>query len=291
MYYEKNYFDNDLKLRFISNYEAASINVEEGLRKDNLTTSPHNDYYGIDFIKSKNTKVLINKNIYSYTEPILILKKPRMNIYWNCYKGPYSFLSIKIHPLLFNNIPDIDKVLMCFFELKDGNNIFELNLPQFTTLVTCLDLIQAALFAKCGRFSIESRVKTLISELSKIYETNYKEYIASTDNIPAQVMDYIEKHCLERITLQTISDKFYISFNTINAIVKGISGKTFKEYLTDLRLDTANTLMKSGFYSISSVAKLSGFSDYSSFIRTYKKRYGTTPSIMLKKANNNQPTI
>ena len=172
---------------------------------------------------------------------------------------------------------------MCFFELKDGENVLKLNSPKLTMLVTCLDLIQAALFAKCGRFSIESRVKTLISELSLIYETNYKEYVASTDSISAQVMDYIEKHYLEKVTLQTISDKFYISYNTINSIVKGISGKTFKEYLTILRLDTANTLIKAGYYSLASVAKLSGFPDYSAFIRTYKKYYGFSPSQALKK--------
>lgn len=283
MYYEKNYFDDDLKLRFISNDEKSSISIDEKLENKNSLNNPHNDYYGIDFIKSEKTKVLINKKIYSYNEPILILKKPKLSLSWNCYKAPYSFLTIKIHPILFNNIPDIDKVLMCFFELKDGENVLKLNSPKLTTLVTCLDLIQAALFAKCGRFSIESRVKTLISELSLIYETNYKEYVASTDSIPAQVMDYIEKHYLEKVTLQTISDKFYISYNTINSIVKGVSGKTFKEYLTILRLDTANTLIKAGYHSLASVAKLSGFPDYSAFIRTYKKYYGISPSKALKK--------
>ena len=282
MYYEKNYYDDELTLRFISNDKEEYRTIDEKLEISVSKNDPNNAYYGIDFIKSEKTKILINKKFYSYNEPILVLKKPKSNLYWNCYKGPYSFLTIRIHPLLFNNIPDIDKTLMCFFELKDGENIFKLNSPKFVTLVTCLDLIQAALFAKCGRFSIESRVKTLISELSLIYETNYKEYVASTDSISAQVLDYIEKHYLEKITLKTISDKFYISFNTINSIVKKLSGKTFKEYLTILRLDTANALIRTRNYPLASVAKLSGFSDYSAFIRTYKKYYGISPSQALK---------
>ncbi len=101
--------------------------------------------------------------------------------------------------------------------------------------------------------------------------------------------DYISRHYLEKITLQTISDKFFVSFNTINAIVKQYSGKTFKSYLTSCRLKTANDLLDSGNHSISAIAKLSGFSEYSSFIKAYKKAYGIAPTQKVNKNSTYYP--
>ena len=281
MNYQKNYHDDDLKVWFVNCDEGEDTPQDDYFEK---YINNYSDYYNIDFACSDKTIVIIDNKVFHYKGRIIIFSKPGLNIKLQCTKQPYHFLSLKIHPNIFKDLHDNDKVLQFFYKLKDEQIVLNLDSPQFTTLETCLDLIQAALFARCGRFSMESRINTLISEMSLIYETNYMEYIASTDSIPAQIMDYISRHYLEKITLQTISDKFFVSFNTINAIVKQYSGKTFKSYLTSCRLKTANDLLDSGNHSISAIAKLSGFSEYSSFIKAYKKAYGIAPT---QKANKN----
>ncbi|MGN0172928.1 MAG: helix-turn-helix domain-containing protein [Acutalibacteraceae bacterium] len=286
MNYEKCYYDDDLKIRF--------VNFDENIDKY-FVSSPNEDYenlqdyYQLIYVNCKETNVIINNNFYTYSEPILIIAKPKLDFKWYCAIQPFYRMRMIIHPSVFNNVQDNDKVLEFFYKLEDEKNIFKLNSPQFSSLKNYLDSIQAALFARCGRFAMESRINALISEIGLIYDTNYKEYIAATDSIPTQIIDYIEKHYLEKITLQSICDKFFVSINTVNAIVKKFTGSTFKQRIMYLRLNAANTLIKDGNYSISSISKLSGFHDYSSFVRAYKKHFGVLPSEVMNKKRKNVP--
>ncbi len=49
------------------------------------------------------------------------------------------------------------------------------------------------------------------------------------------------------------------------------------DYRNALRLEYAGRLLRSGEYNVSEAAELSGFSNISFFIRSYKKKYGHTP--------------
>ena len=49
------------------------------------------------------------------------------------------------------------------------------------------------------------------------------------------------------------------------------------DYRNALRLEYAGRLLRSGEYNVSEAAALSGFSNISFFIKTYKKKYGYTP--------------
>ncbi|MBQ4155897.1 MAG: helix-turn-helix transcriptional regulator [Clostridia bacterium] len=285
MNYERNYHNDDLKVWFVNCDEG------KGIPEDYIDRYINNysDYYNIDFANSEDTVVIIDGKVFHYKGKILVFSKPGLNLKLQCLKEPYNFLSLKIHPNIFKNFQDNDKFLQFFYNLNENEVVIDLDAPQFDSLNTCVNLVLTALFARCGRFAMESRINTLISEMSLIYETNYKEYIASTDSIPAQIMDFIKKHYLEKITLQTISDKFFVSFNTTNAIVKQYTGKTFKQYITTRRLKTANDLIDSGNHSIYTIANLAGYSDYSAFIKAYKKTFGITPTEKARKNNTYYP--
>lgn len=285
MNYAKCYYDDDLKIRFV-NYDE---NIDDYFNSTPIDDHNCRDYYQLIYINGKETNVILDKKIYTYSEPILIVAKPKLNFKWYCSKQPFYRIKMYVYPSVFQNTKDSDKVLEFFYKLENENIVIKLNLPQFSSLKNYIDSIQSALFARCGRFTMESRINALISEIALIYETNYKEYVAATDSIPAQIMDYIDKHYFAKITLQSICDKFYVSINTVNAIVKKFTGFTFKQYILHLRLDTANTLISSGNYSIATIAKLSGFSNYSSFVKIYKKHYGVPPSKVMNKNMNSIP--
>jgi len=50
------------------------------------------------------------------------------------------------------------------------------------------------------------------------------------------------------------------------------------QYLQDLRMQNAESMLRSTFLSVKEVAFASGISDVSSFAREFKRRYGVTPS-------------
>ena len=285
MDYEKNFQDDDLKIRF--------LNIDENPVDHDSKITPYidyyNSYYQLIYINSKNINVTINKTVRYYNEPILIVAKPFLNFSWHCLRKPFFYIDIKIHPKVLNNIPDSEKVLQFFYEFQDEERIIKLNNPRFSSLISFLDIIQTALFARCGRFSMESRVKTLISELNLIYETNYKEYVTSTDSVPVKIVDYVEKHYLDKITLEQLCNKFFVSDKTANSIFKLYTNKTFRQYVTELRMKTAKKLLESGYIEAKRCAELSGFTNYSTFFQAYKKFYGTAPSDILKKPEKYWP--
>ena len=244
--YDKCYFDNDIKIRFVNIDESIDnyIPSEADLKNDT-----YSDYYHLVYATGSETKVIIDNKVYTYSDPVLIIIKPQAKLKWYCAKLPFYRMRILLHPSFFKDNDDNDDVLEFFYKLNGEQNVIKLNLPQFCSLKFYIESIQAALFAHCGRYSTEARVKALISELNLIYEANYKEYVTATDSIPAQIIDYIERHYLEPITLEGICNKFFVSNNTVNAIVKRMTGRTFKHHQQYLKLQTAKKLLVDGNHS------------------------------------------
>ena len=99
-----------------------------------------------------------------------------------------------------------------------------------------------------------------------------------------RVIDFVQQNYNLPITYNTLKDKFFVSDNTVNKIFKEQTGKTFKDYLNSIRLKHANKLMNNKYQKISlqNVAKLCGFSTYSTFYREYVKFFGISPKDVQK---------
>ena len=72
-------------------------------------------------------------------------------------------------------------------------------------------------------------------------------------------------------------DEFFVSKPVINTIIHNYTGKTLREYIEYLRLNDAVKSMGGG-KSMKAVAKLSGFSNYSTFYRAYVREFGEPPT-------------
>lgn len=91
-----------------------------------------------------------------------------------------------------------------------------------------------------------------------------------------KVLDHIEKHYREKLTLAEVAHKFYVSESTISQTFRKKMGVSFYRWVTQRRLIAAKTLIEEG-RAMEQVAELVGFSDYSSFFRAFKQEYGISP--------------
>ncbi len=97
----------------------------------------------------------------------------------------------------------------------------------------------------------------------------------SSNNV-SSIIDYLNEHLTEPITLDGLAKQFYISKYYMNRVFKKAVGTTVIDYLIYKRVSRAKQLILSGL-TASDAAMQCGFQDYSSFYRAYTKKMGCSP--------------
>ena len=93
----------------------------------------------------------------------------------------------------------------------------------------------------------------------------------------SQAVEYASVHYRNEITLQDLARRFYISAPYLSAAFKKKTGKTFSQYITELRLDRAREYLERQEYTVEAVRNNCGFNDYSNFCKAFRSRYGVSP--------------
>lgn len=92
------------------------------------------------------------------------------------------------------------------------------------------------------------------------------------------MLDYIQTHYMEEISIQTLADLCSINSNYAGQLFKQKVNQTFNSYLTDLRMKHAIQLLTTTDMPVSLVASSVGYQDYFYFAKVFKKLTGATPS-------------
>ena len=90
--------------------------------------------------------------------------------------------------------------------------------------------------------------------------------------------EYINENFHKDISLDDVSKVVDISPYYFSKLFKQEAGKNFIEYLTEVRLRNARSLLRNPQYSIKEICVRSGYSDPNYFSRIFKKYEGVTPS-------------
>jgi AraC-like DNA-binding protein/mannose-6-phosphate isomerase-like protein (cupin superfamily) len=93
-----------------------------------------------------------------------------------------------------------------------------------------------------------------------------------------QAIHLIADHCHEDLALMDIARAVHMSRATFCRHFRRLTGRTFVNFLNDVRLDHARRLLVEGALGISAVAFKSGFGNLSHFNRMFLRRLGQTPS-------------
>lgn len=95
----------------------------------------------------------------------------------------------------------------------------------------------------------------------------------------AQVMAYIRQNFARPdMYAASIAETFHLSRNGVYALVREQTGKSLNEYLEDLRMEHAVTLLKTTGMTVAEISAACGYNSTNTFYKVFKKRLGVPPS-------------
>ena len=175
------------------------------------------------------------------------------------------------------------QLLQCFQKASDRSyNLVRLNSSLQEKLKDVLFELEAS--ARSEAFGKDILTQALFQEfmvylnrifLEKQYIFDKKSY--SYDSQIANILKYINHHLGEDLSVDALASRHYISKYHLMRKFKEETGYTLHNYVINKRLLQARTLISEGT-PILKAAHESGFAEYSTFSRAYRKQFGKAPS-------------
>lgn len=127
------------------------------------------------------------------------------------------------------------------------------------------------------RMAVLSNLYPLLWELSKAFGSRGTEGRQDTGNLTDKILRYMNRHLFDDISIESISEHFYVSPSYLHRLIKDAVGTSAWKYITLKRLSAARGEIQNGSTATEACRKC-GFKDYSAFYRAYKRRYGVSPA-------------
>lgn len=250
-------------------YVHAARTYTEKPRRDMFQLHLHEDYELFCFLKG-SAKYYVEGTVYPLKpQDIMLLKIAESHALLIDKNAPYERIVINFNKDAL--IGNLKKEIIDFLEKRPLGQQNKYSLAKHEE-----DNLISYLYKICNTSNIEERrlyLTFVLNELSK--KKPSKSDSNCTDSV-VEIIEYINKHLFEDISLDILSEKFYLSKVHLTRKFKSYVGTTIWEYISTKRLIKAKELLKGGKWP-TDVAEACGFNDYSTFYRAYKKKYGISP--------------
>ena len=122
-------------------------------------------------------------------------------------------------------------------------------------------------------FLIHSLLSSTLDLLNADIETSSK-----TTSLFEAIRQYIDTHFREDVTRDFLAKMFYISPNYLSHLFQREGKIGLNEYLNQIRLEYAKSLLKNYDLNIKEIAHASGFKDSNYFCRIFRKKTERSPT-------------
>ena len=190
---------------------------------------------------------------------------------------PYDRTIIYIAPEFLQQHSTADCDLEECFQEKNGH-VLRLEEPQ--RIFTLADSLEKELSGSgYGRvIRCNALLLSILVEVGRNLQSQENACPVPGENSRVlEILRYLDTHLTEEVTIDDLAERFYLSKYHMMRLFKRETGSSIHGYLTDRRLLYAKDLIAGGV-SATDAAWKAGWHSYSSFLRAYGKRFGTTPT-------------
>ena len=142
-------------------------------------------------------------------------------------------------------------------------------------MLRLLEEMQSNCFGK--ELQIKLYVEDFMLSINRlVYDILEPKQLTSDASLYSKLVEYIEEHLEEDLSLEKLSEEFYVSKYHIAHVFKDNIGLSIHQYITKKRLSKCQEAIRADM-NVTDVYHMYGFGDYSSFYRAFKKEYGISP--------------
>ncbi|NLL71972.1 MAG: AraC family transcriptional regulator, partial [Clostridiales bacterium] len=196
---------------------------------------------------------------------------------------PYERIILWLNPNFLDAHKKNDCDLQTCFLLttKRKMNMIRLNKTDIPSLKQTLDDLEDTINEKSFGQDIlkNSLFIQLMVKINRLFfgmDLNNKLEDVHYDPRIESILSYINDNLENELTIDLIGDKFYLNKYYLMHLFKKETGYTVYNYIQKKRVIKAADYIKSGMPA-GNVCSLTGFNDYSTFVRTFKKEFNLSP--------------
>lgn len=227
-----------------------------------------------------NNQIIDYNNIEKITEEPYFYKNQNEKILINSIKAGQSNETQKILENIFNDIMENPKTTRMYI-----HQFFMRLLDSILNIINEMNISLEKIFGDDINLYKELTEKETISDIHKwmsdicdlvIDEINKME-ISKSDYNKEKIIEYIEANYNKDISLNDVACNSNLSSGYVCKIFKEGIGKSYTQYISELRVEKAKELLKETKLTVKDIAFSSGFNNIQTFNRTFKKYVGVSP--------------
>lgn len=238
----------ELVFSYSGNLNIFSENFEGELKKNEMIIHQHNELHSLFTQKNKTTVAIV--------------------IGFQCFSTQLEYFSK--HKIQLNEV-EIKQLARI---VKEGRNVFE---PPYDKPTYYMRKKETQIFA--SEQLLQSLLETFLIELIRKYHYRRSQKQKSQEkNFPINaVLEYINIHFADKITLDEISFLFNTNRSLFCREFKSNTGTTFINYINEKKIEAIKQELIKGNSSISDIANQLNFESTAYLCRFFKKHTGLTP--------------
>lgn len=275
--------------RRIFNLHNCELNIFESYQETYRVPLTFSDFVVTSMVRGKKIMHLFNEPAFEYLpgETVIVPANETMVIDFPEAEinTPTQCIALAVDAQYVNNT--VNYLNEHYNSIKEEMNNWQLQFNQYhfdndteiTTLINKLIRICSGT-DKAKNIFADLNLKEL---LIRLVQSQHLEQVcaeATTDNNKGRlqyVIHYIHENLTNKILMNDLCRKAYLSRNAFFAWFKEQFGITPLDYINNERIKLAKQLLADNKYNISQVSAHCGFSDVNYFVRLFKKVEGITP--------------
>lgn len=135
--------------------------------------------------------------------------------------------------------------------------------------------LDAAIFNTSNVYQLRQAILRFMIELSNELRTDKEDKYTDLVKLIKEIIE--TKYSDKGLCLATLSDMVSLSPNYVGRLFKERTGMSVSSYITDVRLSQAAKLIENSGLKMSTISDQVGFSNQSSFYKSFKQKYSVTP--------------